>query len=119
LLIAGFTLSGNVPRTVLIRGIGPGLTQFGVPNTLADPKLEVFRGTTLLHANDNWAANTTAAGTAELVAAFARTGAFALPNPASRDAALIVTLAPGNYTAQVSGVNDTTGVALIEIYELP
>ncbi|MCX6933142.1 MAG: hypothetical protein NTZ29_10720 [Verrucomicrobia bacterium] len=42
-----------------------------------------------------------------------------MPNPASRDAALIVTLAPGNYTAQVSGVNDTTGVALIEIYELP
>ena len=119
LLIAGFTLSGNVPRTVLIRGIGPGLTQFGVPNILADPKLEVFRDTTLLHANDNWATNTTAAGTAELVAAFARTGAFALPNPASRDAALIVTLAPGNYTAQVSGVNDTTGVALIEIYELP
>ena len=119
LLIAGFTLSGNVPRTVLIRGIGPGLTQFGVPNPLADPKLEIFRDTTLLHANDNWATNTTTAGTAELVAAFARAGAFPLSAPSSRDAALIVTLAPGNYTAQVSGVNDTTGVALIEIYELP
>ena len=52
---------GDVPRLVCYRGIGPGLTQFGVPNTLADPKHEVFRDTTLLHANDNWAANTTAA----------------------------------------------------------
>ncbi|MCX6951135.1 MAG: PQQ-binding-like beta-propeller repeat protein, partial [Verrucomicrobia bacterium] len=115
ILIAGFTLSGNLPKTVLIRGIGPGLTQFGVPGTLADPKLELYRGTTLIETNDNWGNS----GTTALSTAFSAVGAFALANTSSRDAVLLVTLAAGSYTAQVSGVNSTTGVALIEVYEVP
>ncbi len=113
ILIAGFTVSGNLPKRVLIRGIGPALTQFGVTGTLRDPRLELFRGTVRIRENDDWF------GTADLSATFAQVGAFALVNPASLDAALLVELAPGSYTAQVSGVNNTIGVGLIEVYELP
>jgi hypothetical protein len=74
--------------------------------------LDLYRGSTLLQGNDDWG------GTTELSAAFGAVGAFALPT-GSRDAALLVTLPPGSYTAQVSGVTNTTGVALVEIYELP
>ena len=62
--------------------------------------------------NDNWG------GTAELTSAFSSIGAFALP-AGSRDAAVVMTLAPGNYTVQVNGVARTTGVALVEVYEVP
>ena len=119
ILIAGFTISGNVPRTVLVRGIGPALTAFGVAGALADPQLEVYQGSTLLYANDNWSASATSAATAALATTFTRVGAFALPASTTRDAVLLITLAPGSYTAQVSGVNGTTGVALVEVYELP
>jgi len=118
ILIAGFTLNGNVPKTVLLRAIGPALTSFGVTGVLADPKLELFRDTTLITSNDNWGTSiaTTAAA---LSNTFTQVGAFVLPSAASRDAALLVTLAPGSYTAQVSGVGNTTGVALVEIYDVP
>jgi hypothetical protein len=113
ILIAGFNVSGNVPRQVLIRGVGPALSAFGVPRVLANPRLDLYRGTTLLQGNDDWG------GTTAFTAAFAQVGAFALSGGSSRDAALLVTLSPGSYTAQVSGVGNTTGVALIEVYELP
>lgn len=112
ILIAGFVIAGQGPRTVLVRAIGPGLTQFGVTGVLADPKLDVYTGTSLVQTNDNWG------GTAALTAAFAQVGAFALP-AASRDAVLQLTLQPGAYSAQISGVGNTTGSALVEIYELP
>ena len=111
-LIAGFVIRGTEPKRLLIRAIGPGLAQFGVRGVLADPELVVFRGTQSIRANDDWG------GGAELSATFARVGAFALVSDA-KDAALIVELAPGSYTAQVSGVGGTTGVGLVEIYELP
>ena len=116
-LIAGFVISGNVPKQVLIRGVGPTLTGFGVGGVLADPLLSLFRQgtTTALQQNDNWS---TATNAAQISPACAQVGAFALPAN-SRDAALLVTLAPGTYTAQVSGVGNTTGVALVEIYEVP
>lgn len=105
---AGFIVTGNAPKKVLIRGIGPGLTQFGVAGALVDPRLQVYSGATLLAENDNWGA-----------VAASSTGAFALPS-VSKDAALILTLAPGAYTAQVLPANGTPpGVALVEIYELP
>ncbi len=113
ILIAGFTISGNVPKQVLIRGIGPTLAVFGVTGILANPKLEVFRGTTKVNENDNWG------GSAALIAAFQQVGAFSLANTASGDAALVVMLPPGGYTAQLSGVGNTTGIGLIEVYELP
>jgi hypothetical protein len=113
ILIAGFTISGNVPRRVLIRGVGPGLAPFGVTGTLVNPALAVYRGTSVVAENDDWG------GGEDLAATFRSVGAFALSSPTSRDSALLVTLAPGSYTAQLTGVGNTTGVALIEVYEVP
>ncbi len=113
ILIAGFTLSGNLPTKVLIRGIGPSLSAYGVTGVLANPRLEVYRGAEKVFENDDWG------GTAALTTAFQQAGAFALPTASSRDAALLLNLPAGSYTAQVSGVNATTGVALVEIYEVP
>ncbi|MBC7367741.1 MAG: hypothetical protein H7343_13180 [Undibacterium sp.] len=109
-LIAGFTVEGPVAKTLLIRGVGPKLTAFGVPGALTDPKLEIYRGNTKLAENDNWSA---AVG-----GYFAGQGAFPL-DAGSQDAALLITLPPGGYTAQLSGVGGTTGEGLIEVYELP
>jgi hypothetical protein len=89
--------------------------QFGVPGTINDPQLQIFRETQLVAENSDWGAATNAAALASTAQAV---GAFALPS-GSRDAALLVTLTPGAYTAQVSGVNSTTGVALVEVYEIP
>lgn len=116
-LIVGFTIAGASVRRVLVRGIGPALASFGVASALADPKLEIYGAgsVTAIAANDNWSTPATAAETA---AAASQVGAFALP-AASKDAALLLSLTPGSYTAQVSGVDNTTGSALVEIYELP
>ncbi|WP_414660823.1 MBL fold metallo-hydrolase [Horticoccus sp. 23ND18S-11] len=119
-LIAGFVISGNVPKRLLIRGVGPRLAAgFGVTGALADPKVELYLSeggrSTLFAANDNWAE----VGAAPVRAAFVAAGAFDLPDAASRDAAMVVTVPAGAYTAQLSGVGNATGEALIEIYELP
>ncbi len=113
-LIAGFVIAGNKPSTVVIRGVGPALTPFGVAGVLNDPQITVYSGQTWIASNDNWETGTSTAG--QLSAAFTQVGAFALP-AASKDAALLVTLQPGAYTVIVSGVGETTGVALIEIYD--
>jgi hypothetical protein len=116
-LIGGFIITGNSPKKVLIRGIGPGLAPFGLTGTLADPRLRVYRGSELVGENDNWSA-VPADATATAQAA-RDTGAFALAN-GSKDAALILTLMPGAYTGQVSSADGgNTGTALVEIYELP
>lgn len=112
ILIAGFALAGSTAKTLLIRAIGPSLASFGVSGFLADPQLEVYRGTNSVAENDNWP------GSADIQSAAASVGAFFLPI-GSKDAALIVTLPAGAYSAQVRGANGTTGVALIEVYELP
>lgn len=114
-LFAGFVVAGNAPKTLLIRAVGPTLGAFGVEGILADPRLDVFATgtTTPLASNDNWAGNVA------LSAAFRSVSAFLLPASDSRDAALLVSLQPGAYTAQVSGVGGLTGEVLLEIYELP
>ncbi len=114
ILIVGFVVEGNAPKQILLRAVGPGLAQFGVGGVLADPRLSLFSSgvSTATQVNDNWG------GSAALSAAFTATGAFGLAS-VSKDAALLVTLQPGAYTAQVSGVGDTTGVALVEVYEVP
>ncbi|HTZ19911.1 MAG TPA: Ig domain-containing protein, partial [Opitutaceae bacterium] len=124
-LIGGFSVTGNSPKKVLVRGIGPGLTAYGVPGALADPLLTVYNAAGVaLAQNDQWetsdplTAAQTSASPADLSAAFTSTSAFALAH-GSKDAALIVVLAPGAYTAVVSGVGGQTGVALVEIYEIP
>lgn len=110
ILIAGFVVDGAVAKTLLIRAVGPTLAAFGVGGALTDPKLEIFSGQTKIVENDNWSTVTeaTAAGV----------GAFAL-GTASRDAALLVTLPPGAYSAQVAGIAGGTGEALVEVYEVP
>jgi hypothetical protein len=114
ILVAGFNIAGTGSRRLLIRAVGPTLAAFGVGGALADPRLELFQTqggqSTSLATNDNW----------EQINAstFGRVGAFEL-TPNSSDAVLVVTLPPGSYTAQISGVNNTTGVALVELYELP
>ncbi len=93
----GFVVGGSVPRRVLVRAVGPTLgTAFGVPGSMADPTVTVFRGQTQIGTNNDWGGGTT------LTSVFQSTGAFALP-VASLDAALVLTLAPGNYTAQIRG----------------
>ena len=112
-LVIGFVVTGSGSKNILLRGVGPGLTQFGVGGVLADPQLGLYNSSGVaINTNDNWG------GASALTTAFTQTGAFSLPS-ASRDAALVVSLPPGAYTAQVSGVGATTGVALIEVYELP
>ncbi len=111
-LIAGFAISGSTPRTILVRAIGPSLAAFGVSGTLTNPLLELYSGATRLFVGDDWS------GSPALAAAASRVGAFPLP-AASRDAVICLTLPPGAYTAQVSGADMTTGIALVEVYEVP
>jgi hypothetical protein len=111
ILIAGFVLSGTGTRQLLIRAVGPTLTNYGVTGVLADPQLSVFDGGTAAASNNDWSST--------LSATFTTLGAFAL-NAASKDAAIVVTLQAGKpYSVQVSGVGGTTGEALVEIYLVP
>jgi uncharacterized repeat protein (TIGR03803 family) len=111
ILVAGFVVDGTGTKNVLVRGIGPSLTQFGVSGVLADPKVGVYDSTgTKINENDNWAAS--------LSTTFSSVGAFPL-TAGSKDAALTVTLQPGAYTVQLSGADGGSGTGLIEIYELP
>jgi hypothetical protein len=110
ILVVGFAVGGTGQRNVLVRAIGPALSAFGLPGALANPKLEIFQNGTLIQSNDDWSA--------ALAATFASVGAFPLTT-GSADAALALSLGPGTYTAQVSGVGNTEGVALVELYELP
>jgi hypothetical protein len=112
ILIAGFALNGVGPKRLLIRAVGSELEKFGVDGALRDPILRVTdsRGD-VVATNDNWDAS--------LATVFSSVGAFPL-TVGSRDAAVLVTLTAGaSYTAQVSGVGNTTGEALVEVYEVP
>ena len=108
---------GREPKTVIIRAIGPELTQFGVPNVLANPTLELHNGAgALIASNDNW--QTTIIGgiiTHDQVQEILNSGR-APTDP--RESAIIANLPAGNYTAIVRGVSSTTGVALVEVYDL-
>jgi hypothetical protein len=84
-----------------------------VPGTLADPQLALYSGSTLLDSNGGWGGN------ADIANAAAAVGAFAWASASSADSAILITLPPGAYTAQVSGAAGDTGVALIEVYEVP
>jgi hypothetical protein len=111
-LIVGVVVSGNLPKRLLIRAVGPTLAAFGAANAIADPRLEIRRDATVVATNDNWNND------ARVSTAATAVGAFALANN-SRDAALHIALAPGVYSVVVNGVNGATGLALVEVYEIP
>ena len=117
--VVGFVVGPGPSKSVLIRAVGPGLASFGVAGTLGDPRIDLYDSSTparLIMSNDNW--QTTVAGSqAATVATFGSVGAFNLGN-GSRDAALVATLAPGAYTAQVTGVANASGIALVEVYDV-
>jgi len=116
-LIGGIIIQGSVGKRVIIRAIGPELTQHAVPGALQDPTLELHDDSgALIGQNDNW--RTTIRGgviTSDQVAAIQATHLAPSDN---RESAIIATLQPGNYTAIVRGVNNTTGIALVEVYDL-
>lgn len=115
ILISGFTIQGAGRKRLLIRAVGPTLEALGITDVLADPVLTLYAGQTIMHTNDDWSAGF---GAARIAAATAAVNAFAIP-PGSRDAAMVVTLPAGSYTVGVSGKGNASGVALLEIHDLP
>lgn len=121
-LIVGFVVAGDQTKRVLVRAVGPTLGQFGVGDAAADPMLQVYSGSAIVAENDNWATpaplipTQSVASAADISAAAAAVGAFPLP-AASKDAGVLLTFAPGAYTAVAGG--GTSGTVLIEAYEVP
>ena len=106
--IGGFIITGTVPKTVLLRAIGPSLTRYGITDVLADPVLELHGpGAFATIINNNWR------DTQE-----AEIQATGIPPTNDLESAILVTLPPGSYTAIVRGNGATSGVALIEVYDL-
>jgi hypothetical protein len=116
-MIGGFIVQGTEPKRVIIRALGPELTQYGVPNVLVNPTLELHDRTgALIASNDNWM--TTIIGgiiTSDQVADIQNSG-YAPTD--QRESAIVADLPAGNYTAIVRGVSDRTGVNLAEVYDL-
>ena len=112
IMIAGLVIGPGDPETVLIRAVGPSLAPLGVPGVLAAPVLSIYDSSgSLVQSNQGWGnGNATAA-------IMSSAGAFPLL-AGSTDSALVATLSAGSYTAQVAGANGTTGVALLEVYEV-
>ena len=107
-MIGGFIVGGDQPTNVIVRALGPTLTDFGVAGALADPTLELHDGNgTIIAQNDNWKSRQQTD---------IQNSGYAPPKDA--EAAILATLQPGNYTAIVRGKGNTTGVALVEIYNL-
>lgn len=107
--IGGFIITGNVPKKVIIRGIGPSLKAFGVPTAMDDPTLELkeLAGNTTLATNDNWK---------DTQEAEIQNSGLAPGN--TLESAIIRTLSPGNYSATLRGKNDGKGIGLVEVYDL-
>lgn len=116
LAIPGIVVRGSVPQRLLIRAVGPTLASFGVQTPLDDSGLTVVNSANeIITENDDWSS---AANATEVASVSAKVGAFALP-AGSKDAAVLVSLPPGNYTALVSGAGGASGIALVEVYEVP
>ncbi len=112
-VIPGFIIPESQSRRVLIRGVGPGLAASGVPNFLPDPQIKVFSGNTLINENDNWGDDDSEA----LNVAFTEVGLSALAD-GSKDAAILLTLLSGIYTAHIRSSDGNLGVGLLELYFL-
>jgi hypothetical protein len=105
-LIGGFIITGTDPKKVIIRGIGPSLAAF-FSGSLADPTLDLNQGDTLLTSNDNWKTDQQA-----------EIEATGIPPTNDLESAIVRTLTPGNYTAILRGKSDTTGIGVVEAYDL-
>jgi hypothetical protein len=122
-VIGGLVINGNAPKTLLIRGIGPGMAKLGLPNPIADPAIAIYdNSNAVLATNNDWNVSTDPTVpnldlTNAVINAAASVGAFQL-DAGSKDAAMIVTLTPGVYTVQLTGVAGS-GTGMIEVYELP
>jgi len=115
-LIVGFVVDGVGPATVLLRAIGPGLRKFGVANVAADPSLAIFNAAgASIGENNDWSSG---ADDAAIRYHAIRSGAFPLDDD-SRDAAILLSLAPGVYTAHITDRNSGGGEVLFELYEVP
>lgn len=113
-MVAGFVVSGSTAQTVLIRASGPALAPLGVPSILLYPNVLLYDSNqNLIGSNSAWGGNS------EIASAAARVGAFPWSDPASSDSALLVTLPPGTYTAEISPTVAPYGNALIEVYAVP
>jgi hypothetical protein len=124
-ITVGFVIGGSTPQQVLIRGDGPSLVSFGFTGPLSATALNVYIGNgTLIAKNQGWGTPVTVnnsypgASAAAISAAATTTGAFSL-GTGSNDSAVLITLPPGAYSAQVSAVGSAGGTALIEVYEVP
>lgn len=118
ILIAGFVLAGTGTRQVLVRAVGAKLGDFGVTGFLADPQFTVFDGPTQIDTNNDWSSSL--ASTFTTLGAFSLNSGTGLPTNDTKSAAKVVTLTANKaYTVQVSGVGNTTGEALVEIYLVP
>jgi hypothetical protein len=109
-LTVGFEIGGDTPVRLLVRAIGPSLPN--VQGQVKDPRLDIYKGSTLIRTNDNWG------GSASMINLFKQVGASPLATT-SKDCATEITLSPGIYSAVISGVNGTTGLALLEFRTLP
>ena len=128
-MIGGFIIEGSAPVRILVRSRGPSMAgaPFFVPGTLADPLLRVFSGSTVIAQNDNWQDAPNCSGfVCEGAAAITSTGLDPCqPNPdqagpppsCNLEAAILITLPPGAYTAIVTGADNRTGVGLVEVFE--
>jgi hypothetical protein len=115
-LIGGFSINGTAPKRVLIRGAGPSLTALNVSGALAAPHLQLYNNSqAIIRENYSWGTGNDPGLVTE---AEASTGAFSFAG-GSADSAILIVLPPGTYTAEVSGANQTTGDALVEVYEVP
>jgi hypothetical protein len=114
-MIPGFVIGGDAARAVLIRGVGPTLADFDVPNTLEDPRLVLFLGEEIVNANDDWQ---DAPNAEEIEIATVVVGAFLLSD-GGKDAALLTVLPPGRYTAVAQGADGGVGTTLVEVYLVP
>ena len=116
-MIGGFIVQGSGAKRVIVRAIGPELAQHGVSDLLADPTLELHDATgDLIASNDNWMTAILGGIITRDQVQDIRDSGHVPRDP--RESAIIATLPPGNYTAIVRGVNATTGVGLVEVYDL-
>src|SRR6185436_9954038 len=109
-MIGGFIIVGSTPKTVVVRARGPSMIPTGVTNPLVNPKLDLYSGQTVIASNDDFGA---AANLAQLQAS-----GFAPAAADTAESAIMITLDPGPYTAIVSGVGGTTGVGIVEVFEV-